>query len=306
MSGHEERWVKARHEITQFYERRRLPRGDMTIGDDPDPNDNSSSDEDVEDKTYVPSPRAHPHGKGLASASGSGAMRDKEIEEEDDGVDGEEEEIFDVEEINPPSYVDIGHLGFRVPTNPTWRARVNYKGKTESVRENRRMLARTQPRDAYDYIFHSLCQHDFYEPVIMTKSKPVANSQWIDWAYIENKHDPIFDRAIAACKAKHLRDFLAFKKDWNNEVIVQFYTTLCFDEHGDTRKLHWMTESQWYEVSYAQFARLFGFGWKDASRPRIHLALKLEARKIKFMYPSNKQGNFGETTDMLPFYAYLN
>jgi hypothetical protein len=67
-----------------------------------------------------------------------------------------------------------------------------------------------------------------------------------------------------------------------------------------------MTESQWYEVSYAQFARLLGFGRKDASRPRIHLALKLEARKIKFMYPRSKQGNFAETTDMLPFYAYLN
>jgi hypothetical protein len=24
------------------------------------------------------------------------------------------------------------------------------------------------------------------------------------------------------------------------------------------------------------------------------------------MYPKSKQGNFGETTDMLPFYAYLN
>jgi hypothetical protein len=38
----------------------------------------------------------------------------------------------------------------------------------------------------------------------------------------------------------------------------------------------------------------------------IHLALKLEGRKIKFMYPRSKQGNFGETMDMLPFYAYLN
>jgi hypothetical protein len=99
---------------------------------------------------------------------------------------------------------------------------------------------------------------------------------------------------------------LAFKKDWNNEVIAQFYATVCFEQHGDTRKIHWMTESQWYEVSYSLFARLFGFGQKDASRPRIHLALKLEVRKIKFMYSRSKQGNFGETTDMLPFYAYLN
>jgi hypothetical protein len=67
-----------------------------------------------------------------------------------------------------------------------------------------------------------------------------------------------------------------------------------------------MTKSQWYEVSYSLFARLFGFGQKDASRPRIHLALKLEARKIKFMYPMSKQGNFGETMDIIPFYAYLN
>jgi hypothetical protein len=30
---------------------------------------------------------------------------------------------------------------------------------------------------------------------------------------MENKHDPIFDRVIAACKTKHLSDILTFKKD---------------------------------------------------------------------------------------------
>jgi hypothetical protein len=101
----------------------------------------------------------------------------------------------------------------RAPTNPSWRVNVSYKGKTESVRENRRIIARTQPRDAYDYRFHSLFQQDFYESVIMTKSKPVTNSQWIDWTYIENKHDQIFDGVIAACQGKHLREILAFKKN---------------------------------------------------------------------------------------------
>jgi hypothetical protein len=43
---------------------------------------------------------------------------------------------------------------------------------------------------------------------------------------MENKHDPIFDRVIASFQAKHLRDILAFKKDWNNEVIAQFYANL--------------------------------------------------------------------------------
>jgi hypothetical protein len=144
--------------------------------------------------------------------------------------------VFNAEEINPPNYVDLGPLVFREPTNRTWRVKVSYKGKTESVRGNRRILAHTQPRDAYDYRFHSLFQQDFYESVIMTKSKPVPNSQWIDWAYLENMHDSIFDGVIAACQAKHLRDILAFKKDWNSEVIAQFYATVCFEEHRDTRK----------------------------------------------------------------------
>jgi hypothetical protein len=44
---------------------------------------------------------------------------------------------------------------------------------------------------------------------------------------------------------------MAFKKNCNNEVIAQFFATLFVEEHGDTSKLHWMTEGQWFEVSYA-------------------------------------------------------
>jgi hypothetical protein len=147
MSDNEERRVKARHDVTQFYQRRNdvsrreMPRGVMIISGDPNPdNSSSSSDDDIEDDTYVPSPWAHPHRKGLASANGSGAARYYEIEEEaEEGVDGddgeEEEEVFDVKEINPPNYVDMWPLVFRAPTNPTWRMNVSYKGKTESVRE---------------------------------------------------------------------------------------------------------------------------------------------------------------------------
>jgi hypothetical protein len=95
MPDNEEIRVKARHDVTQFYQikknvsRREMTRGVMTISDDPNP-DNSfnSSDDDIEDDTYVPSPRAQPHGKGLASASGSGAGRYDKIEEEaEEGVD---------------------------------------------------------------------------------------------------------------------------------------------------------------------------------------------------------------------------
>jgi hypothetical protein len=88
MSANEERRVKGRYVMTQFYQRkkdvsrREMPRGVIIISGDPNPdNSSSSSDDDIQDDTYVSSPRARPRRKGLASASGNGAGRD-EIEEE--------------------------------------------------------------------------------------------------------------------------------------------------------------------------------------------------------------------------------
>jgi hypothetical protein len=65
MFDNEERRVKARHDVTQFYQRRphkkmvtrrELPRADMTIeGVQSQAREKASSDDDdVEDETYVP------------------------------------------------------------------------------------------------------------------------------------------------------------------------------------------------------------------------------------------------------------
>jgi hypothetical protein len=56
-------------------------------------------------------------------------------------------------------------------------------------------------------------QQDFYESVIITKIKPTAISQWIDWTYMEAKHDTIFDEVVTACRVKHLRDVMSFQKN---------------------------------------------------------------------------------------------
>jgi hypothetical protein len=58
--------------------------------------------------------------------------------------------------------------------------------------------------------------------------------------------------------------------------------------------------------TYEHFTRLFGFGRKDANRLRIHMALCFDAKKMRFMYPRSKSGSCWTTTDLLPFYAYMN
>jgi hypothetical protein len=49
---------------------------------------------------------------------------------------------------------------------------------------------------------------------------------------MEGKHDKIFDEVVAARRAKHWRDSMSFQKNWNNEIIAQFYATLYVDELG--------------------------------------------------------------------------
>jgi hypothetical protein len=197
----------------------------MTISGDPNPSANiSSEDDDMKDDTYMPSAQARPHGKGLASASSRRVARDEEeIEEEEDGENGndraegdddvEDEEVFDVEKINPTSYVHMVTSVFRLSLNPDWREQISYKGKTDLVREKRKNLRLVEKEPYIDYRFHTAFQQDFYESVIITNTKPVAISQWINWTYMEGKHNAIFDEVVGAYRAKRLRDVMAFQKN---------------------------------------------------------------------------------------------
>jgi hypothetical protein len=75
---------------------------------------------------------------------------------------------------------------------------------------------------------------------------------------------------------------------------------------GGTRKFYWINKGRRYEITFEQFGRLFGFGWNDTNRDKIHFASCLDSSRMRFMYPGSKRGGIGTTSDLLPFYAYLN
>ncbi|TVU51602.1 hypothetical protein EJB05_03041, partial [Eragrostis curvula] len=51
--------------------------------------------------------------------------------------------------------------------------------------------------------------------------------------YLAAKNDPIINEVIAACKARKVYDVMSIEKDWNNEIIAQFFATLYVEEHDD-------------------------------------------------------------------------
>jgi hypothetical protein len=59
---------------------------------------------------------------------------------------------------------------------------------------------------------------------------------------------------------------MAVYYDWNVEVIAQFYATLFIEEAGGARRIHWMTEGEWYNISYDDFC-LSLFFWSCRCSP---------------------------------------
>jgi hypothetical protein len=120
--------------------------------------------------------------------------------------------------------------------------------------------------------------------MIMDRRRIVSEAQWVDWHHMEEQQDPIYYQVIDACESHHLKILMGAHYDWNVEVIAQFYATLYIEEGGGARKTHWMTEGDWYNISYDNFTSRFSFGAADAHRSRLHIYNLLDKDEIKFLY----------------------
>jgi hypothetical protein len=94
--------------------------------------------------------------------------------------------------------------------------------------------------------------------------------------------------------------------DWNMEVIAQFYATLYIEDGGGTWKMHWMTESDWYNISYDDFTSHISFGTADAHCSRLHIHNLLDKGEMKFMYAPGQEDNAGTTNGLYTFHSILN
>ena len=105
------------------------------------------------------------------------------------------------------------------------------------------------------------------------------------------------------CERMHIKKLMAFKYDWNVEVVAQFYATLYIEEAGSVRQMHWMTQGRQYSILFSRFARLFGFGQVDLSRERIHIGHPLPREEIEFMYPPQERQHAGSVSHLYTYYS---
>lgn len=52
-----------------------------------------------------------------------------------------------------------------------------------------------------------------------TRMTIFCEHQWIDWKYLCDKDDPIFEQILVKCKELGVYNFMEMKYDWNAEVV---------------------------------------------------------------------------------------
>jgi hypothetical protein len=108
------------------------------------------------------------------------------------------------------------------------------------------------------------------------KHQPIILQHHINWEEYKNMGDLDLTKALQEYERKGMKDIMTFSYDWNNEVIVQFYSTLWItpgNEDGDYPHpyMNFNIEGTWYKVNYARFAHILGFSDADIAPDKAHV-----------------------------------
>lgn len=121
--------------------------------------------------------------------------------------------------------------------------------------KKRRDQGLRQWRTVVDPYFHTKEQQDFYETMLLCKSPVVSDMRYVDWEYIK-EHEHFFHPVRENLRAIDIEDFVGKEiTAWNDEMIMQFYSTAHFYPHG---RIVWMAEGRKYECTVEEWDTIIG------------------------------------------------
>jgi hypothetical protein len=102
----------------------------------------------------------------------------------------------------------------------------------------------------------------------------------------EKNNCPALAEVIAAHEHHGIKDVMELKYDWNDEVILQFYSTLYLDKKSN--KLFWMTEDEIDSVSLVRFATILGLQDHTCYPKKLHNDHVMKLNRMRFMYEKDE------------------
>jgi hypothetical protein len=99
---------------------------------------------------------------------------------------------------------------------------------------------------------------------------------------MRNKNHPLFNDIIAVCEHHKIFEIMAFNYPWNDEIIMQFYSTLYLSCRSDV--IEWMTSGVRYHSTIKVFAQHLHLQGHFQHRQNLHDDDPLVSSQIKHMY----------------------
>jgi hypothetical protein len=180
-------------------------------------------------------------------------------------------------------------IHFTLEKSGILRESVNYrKQEHNTITTQREITCYDVEKEAYDPRFWTFFHADWYCSVYQSKKKYVVNMQLTDCDFMQKEKNNCL--ALAEVMAAHehhgIEDVMELKYDWNDEVILQFYSTLYLDKKSN--KLFWMIEDEIYSVSFVRFAAILGLQDHKRYPKKLHDDRVMELNWMCFMYEKDE------------------
>jgi hypothetical protein len=94
------------------------------------------------------------------------------------------------------------------------------------VTPHQRVCYNSSKERGTDERFWTFFQQDWYYSALYQKTRPVVPMQWVHLDYMKGKKDIHFNRILEACEFHGISHLLSFRYNWNQEIIIEFYSTL--------------------------------------------------------------------------------
>ena len=120
----------------------------------------------------------------------------------------------------------------------------------------------------------------------MGLKNPIVEMKSIDWDHV--RQNDCFTGLEQACKDRGVFGLTTFRKDWCDEAIMQFYSTLFVEE--ETMTMHWMTNGKKFKATYDQFMRVLGLATQHDEREQVKKRIHEAGEPLK-------------SYELLPFYV---
>jgi hypothetical protein len=126
------------------------------------------------------------------------------------------------------------------------------------------------------------------------------------WTYMQNKHDPVFNKVIAKAHSLGTFDIPSLYQDWNMLLVSQFCSTAWRSGNGYESTSNFSTKGHRFSVCVMDFPTIFGLAHDDFLRDEVITERTIAENELVPLYYPGNENFYGKTHGLLPEYAIFN